>query len=293
MSLCDQVRVQKRKINHEVNRISRQLHQLRTNDKKLSRQLKYYEQHNDKAASDRCLQLLVQCKIQIRAVHNILMHCQSVTNKLDQAQTSVQLQSIVQDVVKVMNGASRRLSLTRVSQNAAAYMRNVNENELKLEVVGDAVGEDFEDEDLRHEIMQEIRDELQIDLRTSLPSAPTTNVTIAESLARRKQSALAGAVPVLETTNDKNDKNDKPKVLRWHSPTVETIHGKPHERAQATTPKVGATAVTKAQATTRVQTNAAVYDGVASALQKRLEQLGKFPRHKIGSVYKHNKTMFW
>ena len=234
-SLQERVRRHQREIRREISRVDREIGKLRDKRRKLCLECKHYAEKGEMSTARSVLKQIVQSDKQTAIYQGIKLNCTGMGHQLGQVQSTTALQKTLLDSVRVMSAASRGASISAVNQSVAKYLRKMEETDLKLELMDDACTEAFGDADAEDELERKILDELQIDLKDSLPVAPSAET----SCLQPKSKSTDEPIRVTEATV-----RDEPREPK--EPRVET---KP--------------------------TSAEVYDGVASALQKRLDKLRK------------------
>lgn len=242
-SLQEKVRHHKRQIAREVGRVDRELVKLQSKRTVLCKQLKHYAEKGEMTAFRSVLKQIVQSDKQAQVYQNIKLNCTAMEHKLSQVHSTAALQKTLKDSVKVMTAASRGASVKGVNQSVHKYMQKMEETDLKLELIDDACNDAFGDSEAEEELEQRILDELQIDLKQALPSAPKLtprNISTRVQPERRR-------IGVKEAVMD------------------EPIFNAPQRQAKNQSKPKSAPELPKEQ----------VYDGVAEALYERMKRLSK------------------
>ena len=234
-SLKEQVRHHQREIRREVSRVERQIYSLQDKRKRQALACKRHYRNGDKASAQALVKQIVQTDRQIGAYRKVQLNCTAMEHQLGTVQSTVQLQRTLKASVKVMSAAASVAPMTTTVQNVKKYMRRIEENETSLDFIDEACQSAFGDELAEEDLEKQVMEELEIDLRSSLPITPRVQPVV-QTWTRPRPVAVPVSVPV---------------------------------QVQVPVP-------VSAPASAPVPSQSEVYDGVAAALQKRLNDLSKF-----------------
>ena len=239
MSLKERIREHQREIRREISRIDRQVLKLQEQRKRLMRTCKMNFTKGETSAGQALVKQILQGDKQIKVFQNLKLNCTAMSHQLDTVHSTVQLQRTLKQSVKVMAAASRMTPLATSDKNVSEYMRRLEDNESIMEYMGEACQTTFGDEDENLELEKKIYEELEVELKVSLPQTPSLDPSIETMLPTRDRVQVPVSLPIPLLVNEL-----KP------APTAR----KPFEDKEK------------------------VYDGVAAALEKRLNDLSKFPK---------------
>ena len=172
MSLKERVRHHQREIRREVMRVERQILALKEKRKKQKRVCKRHHQEGDMASTQAVVKQIVQTDRQIGVYRKIQLNCTAMEHQLGTVQSTVQLQNTLKQSVSVMSAASNVAPMASTVKNVGKYMKRVEENETSLDFIDDACQSAFGDELAEEEMEKQVLEELEIDLRCSLPQTP-------------------------------------------------------------------------------------------------------------------------
>ena len=245
MSLQERVRHHQRQIRRESDRVDREIARLRDERKPLCKRVKYHAERGEMIAFRSALKQLVQSDKQSAIYHRIKTNCEAMKYKLGQVHSTTVLQKTLRESVRVMATASSGASLQNVNQYVGKYMQKMEETDLKLELMDDAMAAASGDDEAEEELERRIMDELQIDLKQALPTVPQKSLQMNLPTTVRTPAPI----PVNEPMMD-------PPVFRV--PPTTTAKAKANNIKNKPEPPPEQ-----------------VYDGVAEALHLRLMRLSK------------------